>query len=71
LGVILTTHHHLESRLRMSAAILLLPYSLSSPTNIVRMIKSRRMRWEGHAARMGERRGLYKVFVGNLKERGH
>ena len=31
--------------------------------NIVRVIKSR-MRWTGHVARMGERRGLYKIFVG-------
>jgi len=33
-------------------------------TNIVRMIKSRRMGWEGHVARMGDRRGLYRVLVG-------
>jgi len=32
--------------------------------NIVRVIKSRRMRWEGHVARMGERRGVYRVLVG-------
>ena len=32
--------------------------------NIVRMIKSRIMRWAGHVARMGESRGLYRVFVG-------
>ena len=31
--------------------------------NIFRMIKSRRMRWAGHVARMGERRGVYKVLV--------
>jgi len=31
--------------------------------NIVRMIKSRRMRWAGHVARMGERRGVYRVLV--------
>ena len=31
-------------------------------SNIV--IKSRRMRWVGHAARMGERRGVYRVWVG-------
>ena len=31
--------------------------------NIVRVIKSRRMRWSGHVARMGER-GVYRVFVG-------
>jgi hypothetical protein len=29
--------------------------------NIVRMIKSRRMRWAGHVASMGEKRGLYRV----------
>jgi hypothetical protein len=33
--------------------------------NIVRVIKSRRMRWEGHAARMGESRGVYRILVGN------
>ena len=32
--------------------------------NIVRVIKSRRLRWTGHVARMGERRGVYKVLVG-------
>ena len=28
------------------------------------MIKSRRMKWAGHVARMGERRGVYRVLVG-------
>ena len=32
--------------------------------NIFRVIKSRRMRWAGHVARMGERRGAYRVLVG-------
>ena len=32
--------------------------------NIVRVIKSRRMRWAGHLARMGERRGVHRVLVG-------
>jgi len=32
--------------------------------NIVRVIKSRRMRWAGHVARMGEKRGAYRVLVG-------
>ena len=36
---------------------------LYSSPNIIRVIKSRRMRWAGHVARMGERRGLYKVLV--------
>jgi len=35
--------------------------------NIVRVIKSRRMRWAGHVARMGERRGVYRVLVGKLE----
>jgi len=38
--------------------------NLYCSTNIVRVIKSRRMRWAGHVARMGERRGVYRVFVG-------
>jgi hypothetical protein len=33
-------------------------------THIVRVIKSRRMRWTGHVACMGERRGVYRVLVG-------
>jgi hypothetical protein len=33
-------------------------------TKIIRPIKSRRMRWAGHVARMGEERKLYKVLVG-------
>jgi len=35
----------------------------SSP-NIVRVIKSRRMRWAGHVAHMDEERGVYRVLVG-------
>jgi hypothetical protein len=32
--------------------------------NLIRQIKSRRMRWAGHVARMGEERKVYKVLVG-------
>jgi len=32
--------------------------------NIVWVIKSRRMRWAGHVAHMGERRGVYRVLAG-------
>ena len=32
--------------------------------NIAQVIKLRRMRWAGHVAHMGERRGLYIVLVG-------
>ena len=37
---------------------------LHSSPNIFRVIKSRRMRWAGHVACRGARRGLYKVLVG-------
>ena len=40
---------------------------LCSSPNIVRVIKSRRMRCAGHVARMGERRGIYRVLVGKLE----
>ena len=40
---------------------------LYSSPSIVRVIKSRRMRWAGHIARMGERRGIYRVLVGKSK----
>ena len=33
-------------------------------TNIVRVVKSRRMRWAGHVARIGEGRGVHRVLVG-------
>jgi len=32
--------------------------------NIIRVIKSRRMRWAEHVARIGERRGVHRVLVG-------
>jgi hypothetical protein len=35
----------------------------SSPSKI-RIIKSRRIRWAGHVARMGEKRNVYKLLVG-------
>jgi hypothetical protein len=40
-----------------------LHYLYSSPT-IIRIIKSRRMRWAGHVARMGEKRTAYRILVG-------
>ena len=38
-------------------------------SNIVRVIKSKRMRWAGHVARMGEERGVYRDLVGKPEER--
>ena len=46
-------------------------YDLYSSPHIIRTIKSRRMRWAGHVARMGERRGIYRVLGGESEERDH
>jgi len=39
-------------------------YDVYSSPNSVQVIKSRRMRWAGHVARMWERRGIYRILVG-------
>jgi hypothetical protein len=39
-------------------------YNLYLFSNIIRQIKSRRMRWAGHVAHMGEERKVYKILVG-------
>jgi hypothetical protein len=44
---------------------------LYSSPNIVRMIKSRRMRWAGHVARMGRGEAYTGFWWGNLSERDH
>jgi hypothetical protein len=38
--------------------------NLYAPRNIIKVIKTRRMRWVGHVARMGEMRNAYKILVG-------
>jgi hypothetical protein len=43
---------------------------LYSLPNIVRVVKSRRMRWAGHVARMGEERGVHRVLVGKSEGKG-
>jgi hypothetical protein len=42
-------------------------HSLYSSPNIVRVMNSRRMRWAGHGAGMGKRRGVYRVLVGRCE----
>jgi hypothetical protein len=42
---------------------------LYSSPNIIWVIKSRRMRWEGYMAHMGERRGAYGILVGRSEGR--
>jgi hypothetical protein len=39
-------------------------HNLYSSSNIIRQIKSRRMRWAGHVACMGEDRKVYEVLMG-------
>jgi hypothetical protein len=39
-------------------------HNLYSSPNIIRMIKSRRMRWPGHVARMRITRNAYRILVG-------
>jgi hypothetical protein len=45
-------------------------HSLYSSPNIIRVIKSRRMRWARHVARMAEGRGVYRVLVGRPEGKG-
>jgi hypothetical protein len=45
--------------------------NLYCPPNIIRMIKSRRMRWERHVAQMGDMSGTYRVLEGDLRDRDH
>jgi hypothetical protein len=42
-------------------------HNLYSSPSIIRIIKSRRMRWAGHVARMGEKRNAYRLLVGKLE----
>jgi hypothetical protein len=42
---------------------------LYSSPNIIRMIKTRRMRWSGHVACMGEKRNAYRIFDGRARKK--
>jgi hypothetical protein len=44
-------------------------HSLYSSPDIIKQVKSRRMRWAGRVARMGEERKVYKVWVGKPERR--
>jgi hypothetical protein len=44
-------------------------HNLYFSPNIIRMIKSRRMRWSGHVARMGEKRNAYMILMGKPEGR--
>jgi hypothetical protein len=40
-----------------------------SSSSIIRTIESRRMRWAGHVARMGEKRNMYRLLVGKAERK--
>jgi hypothetical protein len=42
-------------------------HNLYPSPSIIRFIKSRRMRWAGHVARMGEKGNVYRLLVGKLE----
>jgi hypothetical protein len=44
---------------------------LCSFSDIILVIKLRRMRWAGHVVRLGDRRGAYRVWCGNVREGDH
>jgi hypothetical protein len=44
-------------------------HSLYSSPNVVRVIKSRRLKWVGHVVSMGEGRGVYRVLVGKPEDK--
>jgi hypothetical protein len=44
-------------------------HNLYSSPSIIRMIKSRRVRWTGHVARMGTKRNAYRILVGKPEEK--
>jgi hypothetical protein len=44
-------------------------YALYSSPNVIRVFKSKRLKWAGHVARMGVKRGAYKVLVGKPEGR--
>jgi hypothetical protein len=44
-------------------------HNLYSSPDIIRQVNSRRMRWAGHVARMGEKRKVYKILMGKPEGR--
>jgi hypothetical protein len=44
-------------------------HNLYSSATIIRMMKSRRMKWAGHLARMGEKRNAYRILVGKVRRK--
>jgi hypothetical protein len=49
---------------RVIQILVIATYTQSIPPSIIKIIKSRRMRWKGHVARMEEKRNSYRLLVG-------
>jgi hypothetical protein len=60
-----------NSRSRNISVVVFLHIDIDTPTyslaSIIRITNSRRMRWAGHVARIGEKRNAYRVLVGKLE----
>jgi hypothetical protein len=52
-----------EQQLFSRMTLVVMHHNLYSSPNVIRMIKSSRMRWAGHVARMGETRNAYRILV--------
>ena len=68
-ALFLFQYHYLHNIKRRSICVVFYFHNeelndLYCSPNIVRVIKSRRMRWAGHVSRMGEESGAYRVLVG-------
>jgi hypothetical protein len=46
-------------------------HNIYTSPNVIRVIKSRRMRWAGHLACRGEMRNAYRILVGKHERKGH
>jgi hypothetical protein len=46
-------------------------HGLHFSPSIIRIIKSRRMRWAGHVARIGEKKNVYRLLVGKPEGKNH
>jgi len=46
-------------------------HDLHTSPHIIRVTKSKRIRWTGHVARMENWRGVYRVWWGNLRDTDH
>jgi len=66
LTILLSIH---EEKCKQTNILMLKNIPILMTVTFVRVIKSRRMRWAGHVARMRDRRGVYRVWVGKSERK--